>query len=63
MYNLIVRRGTTQQEFYALAEEIRKKNVDKSTKFRATIERVLVNMKIISVKDVSDEAFAYLKNH
>ena len=62
LVNLIVRRGTKQQDFYALADEIRKKNADKSN-FRATIERVLVNMKIISVRDMSKEAFAYLKNH
>ena len=64
-YNVYLRRRShTTKEFYAYVEKIRGMHLDpKKPTFKANIVRVLLNMKLITIKNPSKKALAYFESH
>ena len=59
---LLRRRSHTTKEFYAYVEKIRGLHMDQNKpKFRAEVVRVLLNMKLITVKNPSKAALKYFE--
>ena len=62
-YNIVLRRRShTTKEFYAYVDKIRGMHMDPNKpKFRAEVVRVLLNMKLITVKNPSKAALKYFE--
>lgn len=63
-YNVYLRRRShTTKEFYAYVEKVRGMHMDpKKPKFKADIVRVLLNMKLITLKNPSKTALKYFES-
>ena len=63
-YNIIFRQGVAPQQFHQYVDEIASKHKDSSLKgFKAEIVRKLVNMKMITVRNPSQQALEYFRAH